>query len=144
MAGKFIALEDPEKAKKIDDKYKRKIEQELTKLPESSRFAVPGSGIRKEAVARIRQGSSRFRGCPSCGSRIATDYVSGVACPVCRSDDFGLTATDKKRLQKAIDKEKQVRGKCAELNKQCAEEKAQAAAKGKSKTRWVIAAICSY
>jgi Zn finger protein HypA/HybF involved in hydrogenase expression len=57
-------------------------------------------------VARINQQKSKFKTCPSCESKLNAAKVFSVGCPLCGSQDFGYTTTDKTnkiKLQEKIE-----------------------------------------
>ena len=57
-----------------------------------------------KALERANSAKSEYRSCKCCGSKVRLSYVRRVFCPVCNSDDFLLTQTDKSRITKANQK----------------------------------------
>lgn len=86
-----------------------------TALQEETRRVA---GFAHEVLTRMKGQSSKTRGCSTCGSAIAVAYMkvrpmregyprTTIACPVCETEDFCLSETDRKRhesLMKGHDK----------------------------------------
>ena len=57
-----------------------------------------------ERIAALRAVKSKTRGCPNCGSAIATAHIRTINCPGCGSDSFGMTDSERAKLTALKDK----------------------------------------
>lgn len=62
-----------------------------------------------DALARVRIGKSRTKGCGACGSSISVSHIRRVECPVCGAE-FLLTESDRRRRDR-------VKARIAEIEK---------------------------
>jgi hypothetical protein len=90
-------------------------------------------------VSRTKAGSSKFKACGSCGSKISVLHLAGTHCPVCRSD-FLTTPTDVKKFAALQEKEAATAEKL-KIRREYLSKKS--AGSGAPEKLWLVGGMCA-
>lgn len=71
--------------------------------------------MKSEIIARTQAGKSKTKSCDNCDSKVAVAYLKTVACPVCLSESFLITATDSDKIRGREERINAFRTELAEL-----------------------------
>ena len=152
--GALKAVKAPAEATNVNtDKLREKLkplQNELDELRVQTGEKRPFFRCKSKAfhtliLERVKAGKSQFRACNNCGSKVSIKFLNHHACPVCSSNEFLLTDTDKKRLLALSAKTEKHKAKVAAVHEAIDEKHriAQSKIKPSSNWVWVVGGWCS-
>lgn len=122
-------------------KIKRLKEKNAALIKIIDHYYVDLRQLNSSILQRVQSAKSKNRGCKECGSMIATKYIYWFPCPVCKSEDFIVTETDKKRIS-ALEAKRKKAEKELEENRKAVQYEEKLNKQVTGEICWIIAGVC--